>query len=69
MGPISTGLGEVYWWSVEYAPPADATAVRNGEPGWQNGGAYLTPEGERLTDDLQRLTYLHAVQDWMIRPR
>ena len=21
MGPISTGLGEVYWWSVEYAPP------------------------------------------------
>src|SRR6266478_4870349 len=21
MGPISTGLGEVYWWSVEYDPP------------------------------------------------
>src|SRR5437660_10763223 len=21
MGPISTGLGEVYWWSVEYLPP------------------------------------------------
>src|SRR5204863_9914349 len=21
MGPISTGLGEVYWWAVEYLPP------------------------------------------------
>src|SRR6266849_7381601 len=35
MGPISTGLGEVYWWSVEYAPPGEATPVRDGEPGWQ----------------------------------
>src|SRR5438067_3188126 len=24
MGPISTGLGEVYWWSVEYAPPDES---------------------------------------------
>src|SRR5580658_2805570 len=23
MGPISTGLGEVYWWTVEYAQPGD----------------------------------------------
>src|ERR1700694_1514032 len=30
MGPISTGLGEVYWWSVEYAPP-DQQAVRDGK--------------------------------------
>jgi heavy metal efflux system protein len=44
MGPISTGLGEVYWWSVEYTPPQEATPVRDGEPGWQNDGAYLTPE-------------------------
>src|SRR6266436_6870474 len=21
MGPVSTGLGEVYWWSVDYEPP------------------------------------------------
>src|SRR5215210_2747671 len=21
MGPISTGLGEIYWWAVEYDPP------------------------------------------------
>ena len=34
MGPISTGLGEVYWWSVEYLPPErpvrSATANRDG---------------------------------------
>ena len=23
MGPISTGLGEVYMWTVEYIPPTD----------------------------------------------
>jgi cobalt-zinc-cadmium resistance protein CzcA len=28
--------------------------VRDGEPGWQSDGAYLTPEGERLADDLAR---------------
>src|ERR1700693_3791649 len=48
MGPISTGLGEVYWWSVEYVPPGDGTSARDGEPGWQGDGSYLTPEGERL---------------------
>src|SRR5229473_4391654 len=69
MGPISTGLGEVYWWSVEYDPPLAATPARDGEPGWQSDGAYLTPEGERLSDDLQRLTYLRTVQDWIIRPQ
>jgi cobalt-zinc-cadmium resistance protein CzcA len=69
MGPISTGLGEVYWWSVEYDPPGEATPVRDGAPGWQSDGAYLTPEGERLSDDLQRLIYLRTVQDWIIRPQ
>jgi cobalt-zinc-cadmium resistance protein CzcA len=69
MGPISTGLGEVYWWSVEYIPPGEGAPVRDGDPGWQNDGAYLTPEGERLTDPLQRLVYLRTVQDWIIRPQ
>src|SRR6195256_3995554 len=31
MGPISTGLGEVYWWSVEYLPPGERVPVRDGE--------------------------------------
>jgi len=49
MGPISTGLGEVYWWSVEYVPPAEGARARDCEAGWQSDGSYLTPEGERLT--------------------
>src|SRR6266511_4178355 len=69
MGPISTGLGEVYWWSVEYMPPGEGVAIRNGKPGWQSDGSYLTPEGERLTDDFQRVVYLRTVQDWIIRPQ
>ena len=69
MGPISTGLGEVYWWSVEYAAPGEGMAAADGQPGWQSDGAYLTPEGERLSDDLQRLIYLRTVQDWIIRPQ
>src|SRR5216683_740163 len=69
MGPISTGLGEVYWWSVEYVPPGEGAPVRDGDPGWQSDGSYLTPEGERLTDPLQRIIYLRTVQDWIIRPQ
>ena len=69
MGPISTGLGEVYWWAVEYAAPEEASPGRDGKPGWQSDGAYLTPEGERLSDELQRLIYLRTVQDWIIRPQ
>src|SRR5580658_6033627 len=69
MGPISTGLGEVYWWAVDYDPPGQGVPVRDGKPGWQSDGAYLTPEGERLTDDLSRLVYLRTVQDWIVRPQ
>ena len=68
LGPISTGLGEIYWWSVEYAAPGE-TPVRDGKPGWQSDGTYLTPEGERLTDNFQRTVYLRTVQDWIIRPQ
>jgi cobalt-zinc-cadmium resistance protein CzcA len=67
MGPISTGLGEIYWWTVEYAQPGDD--ARDGAPGWQSDGSYLTPEGERLADELSRLVYLRTVQDWIIRPQ
>jgi cobalt-zinc-cadmium resistance protein CzcA len=69
MGPISTGLGEVYWWSVEYTAPGEDAPVRDGEPGWQSDGSYLTVEGERLNDDLQRIVYLRTIQDWIIRPQ
>jgi cobalt-zinc-cadmium resistance protein CzcA len=69
MGPISTGLGEIYWWAVEYIPPGQGAPVRDGRPGWQSDGAYLTPEGERLSDEFQRTVYLRTVQDWIIRPQ
>jgi cobalt-zinc-cadmium resistance protein CzcA len=71
MGAISTGLGEVYMYTVEYEHPggAGATPAEDGEPGWQRDGSYLTPEGERLTTDVQRAAYLRTVQDWVIRPQ
>ncbi|MEY9575837.1 cobalt-zinc-cadmium resistance protein CzcA [Bradyrhizobium diazoefficiens] len=69
MGPVSTGLGEIYWWAVEYEKPGASAPVRDGQPGWQTDGSYLTPEGERLTDDFQRTVYLRTVQDWIIRPQ
>lgn len=69
LGPISTGLGEVYWWAVEYVPPGVDVPVRDGKPGWQSDGSYLTLEGQRLSDDFQRVVYLRTVQDWIIRPQ
>ena len=68
MGPISTGLGEVYMWTVEFASATTVTATA-GAPGWQPDGTYLTPEGQRLTSALERATYLRTVQDWIIRPQ
>jgi cobalt-zinc-cadmium resistance protein CzcA len=68
MGPISTGLGEIYWWAVEYLPP-DPKTVRDGSPGWQSDGSYLTPEGQRLAGAFERTVYLRTVQDWIIRPQ
>ncbi|WP_119681794.1 efflux RND transporter permease subunit [Indioceanicola profundi] len=68
MGPISTGLGEVYMWTVEFAPfvPEEAQA---GEPGWQPDGSYQTPEGELLASEADQATYLRTVQDWIVSPQ
>ena len=70
MGPVSTGLGEVLMWSVAYAPTATKESPKiPGRPGFQPDGSYLTPEGQRLTDEVSRLAYLRTVQDWIIRPQ
>lgn len=69
LGPISTGLGEIFWWSVEYQPSGEGAPIRDGKPGWQSDGSYLTPEGERLKSDFERTVYLRTVQDWIIRPQ
>ena len=70
MGPVSTGLGEIFMYSVEYANPnGKGAAIHDGQPGWQSDGSYLTLEGEKLTDDYSRLVYLRTVQDWILRPQ
>jgi len=70
MGPVSTGLGEVFHYSVEYQHPDGTGApVKDGEPGWQGDGSFLTERGERLDDRVSRLAYLRTVQDWIIRPQ
>ncbi len=54
MGAISTGLGEIYMWTVEYEKPeADFT----------------TPEGSTLKTPFEKAMYLRTVQDWIIRPQ
>jgi cobalt-zinc-cadmium resistance protein CzcA len=70
MGPIATGLGEIYMYTVEYEHPHGKDARRvAGVPGWQPDGTYLTPEGRRLKTDLEKISYLREVQDWIIRPQ
>ena len=70
MGAITTGLGEIYMWTVEYAHPGGKGAeMKDGEPGWQSDGSYLTPEGARLKQDFELASYLRTVQDWIIRPQ
>lgn len=70
MGPISTGLGEIYMWTVEYDHPNGVGArIEDGRPGWQSDGSYLTPEKQKLKSDYEKASYLRTVQDWIIRPQ
>ena len=70
MGPVSTGLGEVFHYSVEFANPGGKGAPRvEGKPGWQSDGSFLTDGGERLGERVVQLAYLRTVQDWIIRPQ
>ncbi len=70
MGPISTGLGEIYMWTVDYKHPNGKGAkIEEGLPGWQSDGSYLTPEGQSLKTDVEKASYLRTVQDWIVRPQ
>jgi heavy metal efflux system protein len=70
MGAVSTGLGEIYMWTVSYAHPKGAGAsTKDGAPGWQSDGSYLTPEGLYLKQPFELAMYLRTVQDWIIRPQ
>lgn len=57
-GPVVTGLGEVYIWTVEFTPDIA-----------REGTTYITPEGERLVSAYDKATYLRTVQDWIIAPQ
>ncbi|MCB9838180.1 MAG: CusA/CzcA family heavy metal efflux RND transporter [Phycisphaeraceae bacterium] len=68
MGPIATGLGEVYMYTVEYEHPhGKGATVMEGSVGWQTDGSYLSPEGRRLKSEVELASYLREVQDWIIR--
>lgn len=70
MGAISTGLGEVYMWAVEYERPGDASVEPGREgPGWQPDGHYLTPEGEALRTPVEKAAYLRTLQEYTIAPQ
>lgn len=70
MGPIATGLGEVYMYTVEYVyPHGKGATFTPGKPGWQKDGVYLTPEGKLLDNELELAAYLRETQDWIIRPQ
>ena len=70
MGPVSTGLGEVFHYSVEYTHPGGKGAPRqDGLPGWQTDGSFRTEQGERLDTEVAQLAYLRTVQDWIVRPQ
>ena len=68
MGPIATGLGDIFMWTVEFRP-LDKGRNRSGEPGLQSDGSYITPEGERLVTATDQATYLRTVQDWIVAPQ
>ncbi|KQN94342.1 cation transporter [Sphingomonas sp. Leaf231] len=71
LAPLSTGLGEIFFYSVAFRHPDGRGGAEHvdGKPGWQSDGSYMTPEGERLTNELAKAAYLRTVQDWIIRPQ
>lgn len=70
MGPISTGLGEIYMWTVEFEhPQGKGASIQDGKAGWQSNGNYLTPERHTLRSNAELASYLRTVQDWIIRPQ
>lgn len=68
MGAITTGLGEIYMWTLQYADPK-TIKIEDGKPGFQSDGSYLTPEGVILRKDYEKTGYLRTLQDWVIKPQ
>lgn len=68
MGPIATGLGDIFMWTVEYRE-LDKVNHKSGEPGLQPDASYITPEGDHLVSEADKATYLRTVQDWIVAPQ
>ncbi len=70
MGAISTGLGEVFMYAVEYENPGGVGAEPSEDGlGWQPDGGYLTPEGEVLRTPVEKAAYLRTLQEYTISPQ
>lgn len=69
MSLVTTGLGEVLMWTVDFVPFDPANVSKPNESGWQADESYLTPESDRLKTAEERATYLRTVQDWIIAPQ
>ena len=54
MGPISTGLGEVYTFILELESADEE---------------FTTPEGETLRTELQKASYLRTLMEWVVVPQ
>ncbi|QOZ26495.1 efflux RND transporter permease subunit [Bradyrhizobium sp. CCBAU 51753] len=66
IGPTSTGLGEIYMWTVHFSGrPVQA----DGAPGLQSDGRFLTADGQVLHSEVEKDAYLRTVQDWIIKPQ
>ncbi|WP_166297045.1 efflux RND transporter permease subunit [Bradyrhizobium sp. 2S1] len=66
IGPTSTGLGEIYMWTVHFSGQPVQT---DGAPGLQSDGRFLTADGQMLQSDVEKDAYLRTVQDWIIKPQ
>jgi len=69
LSPVTTGLGEVLMWTVDFTAFDPAQLAKPGDAGWQAGEVYRTPEGTLLRTPEERATYLRTVQDWIIAPQ
>jgi len=66
MGPVATGLGDIYMWMIEF----EANEGRKVQGvGLQPDGSYVTPDGQRLRTEVEKATYLRTIQDWIVAPQ
>jgi heavy metal efflux system protein len=54
LGPVSTGLGEVLMWVVEFEHPDKP---------------FTTPAGRTLESEQEKAMYLRELQEWLVRPQ